>query len=481
MSIILKSGNSVDLAFVSAVGALKVDNSGVTQPVSGTVAISGGVSVTGTIAVSNFPASQTVNGSVSVSNFPATQPVSGAVSISNFPATQPVSLAAAVDVSDRAVRLLGHVTVDNSSIAVTGTFFQATQPVSIAAAVAVTGTFFQATQPISVVALPLPSGASTSALQTTGNSSLSSIDTKTPALVTGRVPVDGSGVTQPISGSISVSNFPATQAVTGTFFQATQPVSLAAAVDVSDRAARLIGHVTVDNASLAVTGTFFQATQPVSIAASVAVTGTFFQATQPISAAALPLPSGAATAANQTTELASLATIVTNTGNVPPPTAKGTQGATAQPVQNLKDAGRSYLTLTALAAAGVTAEALFSFSQNKAGTITASVSSYTIASGKTLRIQSVTISVRAGAAAVPFSRCVLRSNTGGATVVGSNVVYDFGEVFGIAATIGVGGSATINFPDGLEIAGNGTISIGVSHLDQATTNVLNFTLCGYEY
>jgi hypothetical protein len=42
--------------------------------------------------------------------------------------------------------------------------------------------------------------------------------------------------------------------VTGPFWQATQPVSLAAAVDVSDRAARLLGHVTVDNASLAVTG-----------------------------------------------------------------------------------------------------------------------------------------------------------------------------------------------------------------------------------
>lgn len=38
------------------------------------------------------------------------------------------------------------------------------------------------TQPISAAALPLPSGASTSALQTSGNSSLSSIDSKTPAL-----------------------------------------------------------------------------------------------------------------------------------------------------------------------------------------------------------------------------------------------------------------------------------------------------------
>ena len=47
----------------------------------------------------------------------------------------------------------------------------------------------------------LPTDAATSALQTTGNSSLSSIDTKTLALVTGRVPVDGSAVTQPISAA----------------------------------------------------------------------------------------------------------------------------------------------------------------------------------------------------------------------------------------------------------------------------------------
>jgi hypothetical protein len=38
------------------------------------------------------------------------------------------------------------------------------------------------TQPISASALPLPTGAATSALQTTGNTSLGNIDTKTPAL-----------------------------------------------------------------------------------------------------------------------------------------------------------------------------------------------------------------------------------------------------------------------------------------------------------
>lgn len=52
-----------------------------------------------------------------------------------------------------------------------------------------------------------------------------------------------------------------------------------------------------------VSGTFWQATQPVSgpltdaelRATAVPVSGTFYQATQPISAASLPLPSGAAT------------------------------------------------------------------------------------------------------------------------------------------------------------------------------------------
>jgi hypothetical protein len=61
------------------------------------------------------------------------------------------------------------------------------------------------TQPVSAVSLPLPTGASTSALQTTGNSSLSSIDSKTATLVGGRVPVDGSGVTQHVSGTVTAN------------------------------------------------------------------------------------------------------------------------------------------------------------------------------------------------------------------------------------------------------------------------------------
>jgi len=44
----------------------------------------------------------------------------------------------------------------------------------------------------------------TSTAQSTGNASLSSIDGKLPTLVSSRIPVDGSGVTQPVSGQSTV-------------------------------------------------------------------------------------------------------------------------------------------------------------------------------------------------------------------------------------------------------------------------------------
>lgn len=67
-----------------------------------------------------------------------------------------------------------------------------------------------------------------------------------------------------------------------------------------------VGGVAI-GATVPVSGTFWQATQPVSgpltdaqlRAVAVPVSGTFWQATQPISAAALPLPAGAATEARQ--------------------------------------------------------------------------------------------------------------------------------------------------------------------------------------
>jgi hypothetical protein len=126
------------------------------------------------VAVSNFPLPLS---SVSINNFPATQPVSGTfwqatqpVSGSFYQATQPVSIVDAVAVSNNSLtdmsfydtgtygKLLKvllpeltnvHIMATESDIPVSGSFYQATQPVSISDIVAVSGSFYQATQPVS--------------------------------------------------------------------------------------------------------------------------------------------------------------------------------------------------------------------------------------------------------------------------------------------------------------------------------------------
>lgn len=174
---------------------------------------------------------------------------------------------------------------------------------------------------------------------------------------------------------------------------------------------------------------------------------------------------------------------VTNTPTVndtPPAITKGTQGSTGFTTQDLKDAGRSYVVLVATGVAGVTSETLFTFSQNKQGVNTEGVTSYTVTTGKTLRIQGLYCSNRDGATTVSWTRAVLRHNTGGATSATSPKVVGI-EIGGAGALSGSVGTSALPFPDGIEIFGNGTQSIGVSHLDQATTNLVTCTLVGYEY
>lgn len=126
--------------------------------------------------------------------------------------------------------------------------------------VPVSGTFFQATQPVSAASLPLPTGAATLAEQQTQTTALQLIDN----IVSGA----GANITQ--LGGVNVSM----------------------------------------NTGVRDTGT-----QRVTIATndSVPVTGTFWQATQPVSATALPLPAGASTDAKQDTGNTSLASVKTNT------------------------------------------------------------------------------------------------------------------------------------------------------------------------
>jgi hypothetical protein len=257
--------------------------------------------VSGSVSISNLPSIQSISGSVSVSNLPLTQTVAGSVSVSNFPSsqivtgvfwqtTQPVSstqLPAALDSSGNL-----KVAIENSSLAVTGT-------VGVSGSVAVTGTFWQATQPVSSTQLPTTLDGSGNLKVAIENSSIA----VTGAFYQATQPVSGT-VTANISGSVSNTAFGVTGDVAIVNSATGGKTKIAVTADAITFASPQ--HVIVDSATLgtvAVSGSFYQTTQPIS--GSVSITGTpsvsvdNFPVTQPVSAASLPLPTGAATAANQ--------------------------------------------------------------------------------------------------------------------------------------------------------------------------------------
>lgn len=114
-------------------------------PSTQAVSIAAAVAVTGTfwpttqpVSGTFWPATQPISGAVSVSNFPATQPISGNVGVSNFPTSFQISNFPS---SQPVTGPLTDAQLRATALAVSGTFWPATQPVS--------GTFWQTTQPVS--------------------------------------------------------------------------------------------------------------------------------------------------------------------------------------------------------------------------------------------------------------------------------------------------------------------------------------------
>ena len=378
------SGNYIQVP-VDVNGALLVNSSEVTQPVS----ISGTIPVSGTIGVNNFPAIQPISGTVNVGNLPSTQPVSGTVAVSNFPVTQPIS--GTLDVSDRAARLVGHVNVDN---------LPATQPVSIASmpSTPVTGTFWQTTQPVSIASMP-------------------------------STPVTGTfwQTTQPVSGTVGISNFPATQPISAVSL----PLPSNAAQETGGNLATVATQITT-NTTNQINGT--SKTQVVD-------PSTF-------------------TGANVS--------------------AKGIQGSNFLAVQDAKDSGRSKVILTLTKTTSITTEALVTLTQKKGDATTTTGTSYTVTSGKTLHIQSMLLSATLTTAGITAVAARLREGaaSGGAVSVTSDIISEL-EVSCNIAAIGVSGQSTITFPDGLEITGGQ--NIGISELATTTDLAVTIVIVGFEY
>jgi len=177
------------------------------------------------------------------------------------------------------------------------------------------------------------SGTVTSNIGTTGGLALesghaASTDTSTAAIngklttTANGLKVDGSAVTQPVSGSVSisgtptvsVSNFPATQNVAGTVTSnigTTGGLALDSSVNTLLKPASTLAAVT-------------SITNTVTVKADTAANQANALKVDASSTTSLPLPNGAASSANQTTELATLSTIATNTANTTVTQATGT-------------------------------------------------------------------------------------------------------------------------------------------------------------
>lgn len=262
----------------------------------------------------------------------------------------------------------------------------------------------------------------------------------------GALQVDGSGVTQPISGTVTANVGTGTQPVSGTVavsnFPATQPIS---------------GSVTATQA----TGTNLH---------TVVDSGTITAVTAITNA----LPTGANTIGK--------VDILGNAGGILD-TVKGTQSATAVGVQELKDAGRKYVTLVADSVTPATSETVLTFAKNIAGTVTSGVTTYQVTSGKTLRIQAITATLMQSSTTVVACKLHLRHNTAGAAIATSPLVAMW--QLGTPATAAVGNTGIapqdVSIPDGLEIPQNGTDNITFSAIATSAAGTLSVTLIGYEY
>ena len=315
----------------------------------------------------------------------------------------------------------GNITVANASLAVTGTFFQATQPVSIAASVAVTGPLTDAQLRAAVVPVSLTSTTVTTL----------------PALVAGSAIVGKVGIDQTTPGTTNLVSI----GTNGT-------VAINAALPIG---ANIIGAL---SANQSVNKAQINGVTPLM---GNGVTGTGSQRV---------------TIASDNTAFA-----VNATG---PALTKGTQGATGYTTQNLKDAGRVIFSAATVIAGVtvVTVEALLSLVVTRDGVAAAGATSFAVTAGKRLRITGISVGMVSTAAAVLSMRFALRMNPAGAAVATSPIQRIFAVPSG-AALAQAGGELEISIPDGIEFSG--THQFGITQIGSVATGTCWVSLTGFEY
>jgi hypothetical protein len=420
--------------------------------------------------------------------------------------------------------VIGHVIVDAApTTAVTGPLTDAQLRAS---AVPVSGTFFQATQPVSgTVTSNAGTNLNTSALALEAGH-LATIDTSTA-----KIPSQG----QALAGASMPVVLPATQittltppaAITGFALEAGHLATIdTSTAKIPSQGQALAGasmpvvlpaaQITTLTPPAAITGFALDATLTGRTQKTQLTDGTrdgtvkaastlpALSDTAVVTTQRDPLPAGTNVIGHtindggSTTAVTGNVTAVQPTGTnlhtvvdsgavtvTPPTLTKASQGATGFSTQDLKDAGRTAKSFYAnnVASGTTTTETLITLTQSGGTAATTSASTYTITSGKTFRITALSVASRGSATATIQSTVFnLRLNTAGACVVTSTPIL-FAAQSATPATASAWDRVIIPIPDGYEIAGNGTIAICISAAATFVTNAPTWSvnLIGYEY
>lgn len=208
-----------------------------TQPVSGTF-YQATQPVSGTVTINAIPTGANAIGSITNTTFAATQ--SGAWNIStltNLSQLGGIAISMNTGIRDTGTQRVTIAT--NDVVPVSGTVELGATSLAALENISVTipGTVDLGT--ISLTALESITTVSSvpgnfqsrvyGAVTTSAPTYITATDNALSLTTTGNLRVDGSSVTQPVSGTF----WQATQPVSGTFYQATQPVSIAASVAVT--------------------------------------------------------------------------------------------------------------------------------------------------------------------------------------------------------------------------------------------------------
>lgn len=168
-----------------------------------------------------------------------------------------------------------------------------------------------------------------------------------------------------------------------------------------------------------------------------------------------------------------------NTVSTTAPTlTKGTQAVNGWSVQNLKDAGRVNKIFVATAATGATTEALVTLTPYSAMVAGGTATTFAVTAGKTLRLQSMSVTWRNNTAVAGGVTVRLRVNSAGAAIVTSPVILALNASTALA-TIGSGTTSFIDFPDGVELSG--TMQLAITQVSVGAVVGYDVSLFGFEY